>query len=265
MRKRPPIASDAKRDDYPNELRDVNLLATPSEFHKYLSLPSADELRLAAHHGPLRDDEQAVDRINQSRAEAWDLRVELARTWKNPILGQILALLTTKFRKIPDEARRIHPDLGPVLEVIYEERLPAHLDATKVDRARLQQEIEECATVRNQEAQSLKEKHSHGAKTATRLRENRKMVKFVRSYTQWLRKSGKRLSMDSRDEFPVQKGMIDRKGRDLLGTLINAILNKSERGSVLELLQKNGFNHATSEEVDESMRILEEVEKYPNV
>ncbi|MBK8095049.1 MAG: hypothetical protein IPK32_24545 [Verrucomicrobiaceae bacterium] len=245
----PPLAGDCAA------IPQASKVAAERAFYEYLTLPDADAI--VSRMRPAVSASEALQVIQDGKNEAWRIRVEMVQTWDSHTMGAVWAMVDTKVGKLPDGVRRIHPVVGPLLSVYYDEMLPKHQD--KIRPAIAAWEAQELAEQEAKKAARIARKpaRSKGGKNATESRESTLLIRCVNDYVRWVMDNSQLISLTSTNQFPKPKRITRSRIDELLRTLINALGTPSLKDGLCERLKQHGFPNATEKAVAECMAVLE--------
>lgn len=199
--------------------------AAERALHEYLALPDASAI--ANHTLRASSTSGGLTLIRDAEKEARRIRMDMVRSWDGPMTGTVWALLETKIGKLPEGSRRIHPVIGPLLDVYYDELIPKH--QAEVRPAVAAWEAQDLAA-RNEAQTARKKMQDAKAIAATKSREGALMVRCVKDYVEWAQTEKKPISLNSADEFGTTERIKNKRIKkerlaEFLRTLITGMNN----------------------------------------
>lgn len=239
-------------------LTDIELtLRAKASLAEYLALPDRGEITSRMHLVNSASD--AVRQIQDALMEAWRIRRTLADSWSLPMQQRVGRLLDTQVGNLSLEEKIVHPLFGPILAAMY----PGGITQHAMGQARLIWEDHDVKAEARKTGSSKAQKEAGIA--TTRKTQHKAMVCCVQQFVRWVEETGVVPNLEAASRFPKIKGMVLKRSRELLRTLIAALNQPSVRNGLLEILQKQGFPNATQQAVDDSMAVLENFHIRKNV
>ena len=225
--------------------------------HEYLALPDAGTI--ASLVCPAKSASAAAKLYAEARDEAWRIRMEMAKSWSDDALIEVMKLLSKRLSDVPRGSWRVHPILGPLLAVrgpsqgidrMLETMLRVCEDSEREEKRKAKQE--------RFNAMSKEEREKYDARllTGTQSRERRVMTRCVQSYVDWVSSPEGKRGVESLRFFPKKRGITEERSVFLLGTLLTAIENESVEAELLQRLQERYFPSATETGIAECLSIL---------
>ena len=169
--------------------------------------------------------------IEEAKAQAWRIRIKMARTWDSHTMGTVWAMVDCKVGKLPEGIRRIHPVIGPLLSVYYEELNPKY--QAEIRPAMAAWEAQELTKQEKKEGA-----RSKGGTNATKNREGKLMVRCVKGYVEWVEINKKHIDRDSADEFQTAERIKKERLNEFLRTLITGMDNYHSDATVFATLKE---------------------------
>lgn len=193
----------------------------------------------------------SLERENEAKREAWRIRLEMAKSWDSNTFGSVMAMLHGRHESVAEASRRSHPILGPIWEVLYEDRLPRWKQTrTKAEeKATARKEISE----RNKR---LKPKHREGARVTNQKMDSLRMTKCVDLFVDWLAEQKREFDKSAIKDFPKQEGIGLKTAQSFLEELLDSNTKPSVREELLKRIREKCFQHAEQESIDECLATL---------
>jgi hypothetical protein len=223
-------------------------------FYQYLALPDADAI--ASRMKLAESARDAACSIEDAKAEAWRIRLEMASGWRRAVLARVHNLASDHVGKIRHEIGEVHPLTGP----LYKARYPNGILEHTLDKARAVWAEADAKRARKAATKSLKgdDPQSNAAKATNEKKERKRMKKSSIAFLRWAIENNEDiLNSQAVMRFPKPNGISLKRVRELLGSLTLSLKHKSVKDEVLVTIKRNGFPNATRRAVTECLAILQ--------
>lgn len=207
----------------------VTKWAAEVAFREYLALP--DAATIASRMVLVDAAWKATLQIQEANRQAWIIRLELAKSWKEGVLPVVMKMVKEHVGELPFSVEESHILTGPLKKAMYPHGISVQMyrDMEK----RLQKEAEEA---KKKKAEDSKKAREERGRQGTKRREHKLLVQNVRAYIAWVKKEGKLIGLQSADEFPNTAGINRKRFAEYLRTLINGMVNAQGAELICETL-----------------------------
>lgn len=209
---------------------------------EYLALPSSEEIQKRMTLVDNVDD--AVIQILSAERKAWAMRKELAASWSHEVLLSVNKLLKKLVVGSDNEKMRADTILRPLAELLFPNG--AFRELAKQTLEKYESDLQDRNLRKDHRISKIQKQ---AAINTNQHKTQQAMIACVTQFLGWLAAKGEEFSKEAIDRFPKQAGMSLPRAKELLKTLLSAVEKPSVRGSLLELLQCNGFPNASEKAV----------------